>query len=695
MRRGEEVDLGSGETAQPALAPFPSALAEAIAERELEPELVYLAWEIGRLAPTLHPGEQAALQFIVVATLVALGQGSTRISLGRVELSGALGELGAGPDTIASALGLAEQAESGAERLAAVFGRPGDRKPLILARGHLYHQRLHEYERRLAARLVERLRALPPPGSSERLAVDEALADVVQRAPVFDGRRVALSREQENAARAAALSPLTVISGGPGTGKTSVILSILRICARLGVPPERMALAAPTGKAANRMEEAVRRGIEAVDARGPADERLLAECPEPSTLHRLLGYVPATDGFKHHEHNPLAAELLVVDEGSMIDLFLMERLLRSLRPGARLVLLGDAGQLPSVEAGAVFRDLMPEGSTRAVRLTQSYRMDPSDPAGRAILEVARQIESGSLEGLLGPRGAIARVRTAGGLRFSGVEILTPDPGRGGASPAARSAANASREAETAERHRFLERWYAERIASEGFEAEVERPKKATGGEVAESEQGRLVELFRRFESARLLCLTRGSARPTGAEAVNQVLHRLRLDARSRALGRREREVERPFLPGEPVMMLVNDYERGLFNGDQGLVLWVRDGSSVERPMAVFKRRSGFAAFHLDALRGQIRLAYAMTVHKAQGSEFDHVGVILPSRDALVLTREVLYTALTRSRRSVIFVGRPEQLERGIQRSMHRSSGIAERLLEAAPDRADALGSDIR
>jgi exodeoxyribonuclease V alpha subunit len=289
-----------------------------------------------------------------------------------------------------------------------------------------------------------------------------------------------------------------------------------------------------------------------------------------------------------------------------------------------------------VEAGAVFRDLDP----LALRLTRSFRMDPAELAGRHILEVAQRVRAGdaALAAHVEERGAAAAVA------FTGVEQV----------------AAGAREA-------LLERWYAERIApSPGFAAAATHVCRLDDAGFAPEDAAWLDALHAHYQTFRLLCVTR--ARPTGVEATNAWLHR-RLDGGAAA-----------FHPGEPVLMLRNDYERGLWNGDQGLVVRIREaGESRARTAVTWKTDGRWIAWDLASVRDTITLAFALTVHKAQGSEFDDVGLILPEAPLPILSRELLYTAITRSRRGVVICGAPAVLAAAVAHTHARSSGIAEKL----------------
>lgn len=591
--------------------PVPRDLTARAAMHDLSPELVYLASDLAQLDPDLDTNAREALLFLVLAVMLAQVEGSTRIHAlgpgGREHLAGVFSTL-AGPKVdhgllIERIVRLLDDDEAHV-----VIGRSADDyKPLVLLDEHVYVQRLLFLERRIAAHFARHI------GVVRAVKID---------ASALEG--TALSEEQREAVRRAATKPLTIVSGGPGTGKTSIVVTLLRVLLESGVAPERIAIAAPTGKATNRLRESIERG--------------LPEAPQPVTLHRLLGYMPRRDAFRHHENNPIEHEVVIVDESSMIDLGLMERLLRALIPGTRLVLLGDSDQLPSVEAGAVLADLIAARPDHAVRLTRSYRMDAGDPAGAAILRFANGVNAGRIEDDVA----------------DGVRIIDAK------SPAARN--------------RFLERWFERRVRGDAKLAHrLRRPYPFLGGAFRDDDLADLEAVFAHYTRTKLLCVTRSNTYATGSNATNDTLHRMYSVERGLVEGI-------GLAVGEPILMLENDYERGLFNGDQGVVLAVGVEGDVVRPTAVFRTASGLEAFPLAQLEHRIERAYAMTVHKAQGSELDHVGLVLPEVDVPLLTRQIVYTAVTRARRSVTIAGHPELLERAVARPMLRSSGLGERLL---------------
>ena len=659
--------------AQGAPPAFDATLLAVASALDQDTALALRAHELASIAPVVTGMERRDVALLALALLVSVARGSTRLGVrgsGAAELVTILREAGdaLGSDQRARVTALAQRLGDPAAlgALAPLLVAAGETGPIVAFGEHLYPQRLFETEGRIASAVVERLQpaigvgTMPPDG--ERLPTDgrkleRALRDVLAAPPFAGERPVRLSREQEGAVRVAAQARLALVSGGPGTGKTSIVVSLLRVLVRLGYDAEAdVALAAPTGKAADRMRASVARALRALHAPTFDDAALLRAPPHSQTLHRLLGYSPRSGRYRAHERSPLGARVVVVDEASMIDAMMMDRLLRALGPDTRLVLLGDADQLPSVDAGAVFRDLCALPSDGVVRLTHSYRMDANDPAGRNILKVAQGVHRGRLTTLLREPApheptasdSITPVPRAAALRFSGCDwVEAPD---------------------AATRAELLGRWddvYLRPLtdAARALGSELV----LTGGRPPASMIPVLESLFTRLERAKLLALTRAGS--LGVERVNQHFHVLRSrDARAR------------FVVGEPVMVHHNDYVRGLFNGDAGVVLTGRfDFERGLRRLVLFRRDDGFVGFPLSAIEDGLELAYAITVHKAQGSEYDAIGVLLPDVETPLLTREILYTAITRARRSVTLVGPRWAIEAAVTRRVTRSSGLLARV----------------
>jgi exodeoxyribonuclease V alpha subunit len=414
-----------------------------------------------------------------------------------------------------------------------------------------------------------------------------------------------------------------------------------------------VAIAAPTGKAAQRLQESIGSGL-ALAARDIADAALARLAPTPQTLHRLLGWSPSAGRFARHENDPLPHRFVVVDEASMVDLYLMDRLVRALPREGHLVLLGDADQLPSIEAGAVFRDLC--ASLGAARLTVNLRVS-RDPSGRGIVDLARAVNSGSLDGVTQALGTKRSAPSA--VVFEGVEHL------GAAWEVVGDA--------------LVDRWWQAQVPRlEPLAGALSRTHRLVAGELDDEARASLDALLAHHQRSRFLCATRAKAVPTSAESINRnILARWR-SAMSR-VGRWSSSSG--LCPGVPVLVERNDYERGLYNGDVGIVLRA-DAGDGGLLYAAFKRRGAWTAFPLESL-GELAPSFAMTVHKAQGSEHDEVVVVLPETDLPMLTREWLYTAFTRARRSVLLVGSPDLLECAVSRRVERYSAIARKLVDLA------------
>ena len=649
---------------------FPYDLLNQTGEVSLDPGDLFIAWEITRLAgQDMALKKQRVLTMLILAVQAMSVEGSTRLPLSEGgHLERILKDLQADDQEMTLIQKLLSEAEEAAAKpgsggLANIFGKPDQYRPLIIDHGCLYIQKLYALEGRVGNSLIERISAI----DEATAELEAALQEVFSTPPAAGIVKAVLDEQQKLAVRMALGGRLTVISGRPGSGKTSIVASILRVLARTGNPPHQsIALAAPSGKAAERMRQSVTDHLTSVEDAGEPDRRLIDNCPPATTLHRLLGYSPGKDRFWHNEFNPLSEKLVIVDESSMIDLTMMDHLLRALQPEANLILLGDADQLPSIEAGAVLRDLCRsrlavEKKKRVVVLEKSYRAREEDSAGKSILELAAAINEGRLPEEVVGGSALATRREVQEIEFEGVENLV--------------AGDESR------RTAFLSRWHE--LLTSGLPDLDERlqNKYRTGPAGFDPENiAKLKETFAYFERFRILCATRRSVGGTGSEEVNTwFYHRWLEYLRQKGIA-----TERPhFLVGEPIMMTRNDYNLRLYNGDSGLVLYVEiESESRQRPaepMAVFPRSGSFVAYPLEALRGRLEPAWATTVHKAQGSEYDNVAIILPTAYVRTLTRELLYTAVTRAKKSVVILGSEEILKLGVSHSLKRASGLTDML----------------
>jgi exodeoxyribonuclease V alpha subunit len=414
---------------------------------------------------------------------------------------------------------------------------------------------------------------------------------------------------------------LAVIAGGPGTGKTRTVARLLGAAHELTADRARpldVALAAPTGKAAARMTEAVHHELAAIGATGGLADRLGAT--EAATLHRLLGWLGGTE-YRHDARNQLPHDLVVVDETSMCSLPLMARLLAAVRPDASLVLVGDPHQLASVEAGAVLGEIAgpARGATGPVRdrvvvLEHGHRFAPDS----TIAALADAVRGGDAE------QAIAL------LRAGGDELA----------------------------------WVRDDDAA--AIAALARTVGAHGAEVlADAGAGRAEEGLARAGALKVLCATRHG--PLGSYRWNERIEALLAhEVPGAALFRR-------FYVGRPVIVTRNDYPHRLMNGDVGLVV-ARD----DRTVAVF--RDGAVVRELSPSQlDEVETWWAMTIHRSQGSEFPRVVVTLPPDPSPILTRELLYTAVTRAREHVTVVASEAALRAAITRPVARASGLGARL----------------
>ena len=603
-------------------------LAEAKALRDLD-------WHFARWMGKLSGDSSEALALAAALASQRLGQGDACVDLARF----AGQRLFADPEAAGGGLPAPSLDAwiAALQRSPAVGAPDGEPRPLVLDGGRLYLARYWHFEQTLADGL-HRLAGAPVDIDAGRLEAGlERLFPARPGDGGPDGQRIA--------AAIAALRRLCIVSGGPGTGKTHTVAAILALLINLAAPRRlRIMLAAPTGKAAARLTQAIRRARE----RLPLSESLRGQIPaEAMTLHRLLGVRPGRANPLHGPDNPLHLDLLVVDEASMIDLPLMCRTVAALPDRARLIMLGDKDQLASVEAGNVFADLCarPSGGyspTLCDRLRHCAGYDgPADPDAPALGDCLALLEKSYRFGPHSGIGALARCLKSGADPMPVLASELTDIAHGDPDPA--GLANALADAAAGA--------YAALLNSTGA-----------------------AQALARLENFAILCATREG--PAGVfesnRAVETALKSAGLDV-----------VEGGLYRGRPILITRNDYNLNVFNGDIG-VLWPDpvDGSL----RAWFRQTDGGLKGIAPGRLPEHETAFAMTVHKSQGSEFDRVLLLLPERDVRVLSRELLYTAVTRSRSHIEIRGDVDLIRIAAARRAERASGLADRLW--APVRPD-------
>lgn len=512
-------------------------------------------------------------------------------------------------------------------------------KPFILDHAdRFYLTRYWQYERQLAIRLLEL-------AQSNDTSIDlVALRTILDR--LFKDNTLPSGQHdwQKAAAASAVLQRLCIISGGPGTGKTTTVVKVLAALQEMAYGKLVIRLAAPTGKAAARMSESIR-------ARKPSlglSEAIADTIPETaSTLHRLLGVRHASSNFRHHRDNPLPLDVLVVDEASMIDLALMSKMLDALPSHARLILLGDKDQLDSVEAGAVFGQLCAlkgYDATFAEKMQGAAGIDllldilPTSPVSPSIMVLSHSFRFGSQPGI----GALAGCANAGQGREA-VELL-----RSG---------------------RFEDIELKEFSKNELNMALVQRIEQGFAPYWKAVQDNDPQAAFQVFGQFRLL-----AAHKEGDRGVSRLNERVEQRLKQRGIIQHTRSSLGNWYPGKPVMVIENDYALQLFNGDIGIALLCEGELKV-----AFEGEGGTVRWISPARLPRHECAYAMTVHKSQGSEFDTVLLLLPEDRSPILTRNLIYTGITRAKKRVEVWGSARVLEAAIECAPVRYSGLMDAL----------------
>jgi exodeoxyribonuclease V alpha subunit len=585
--------------------------------------------QAGALLQRLDQGRCPALPLLATLASWATGQGHTCLPLATV--AGWLHDWGLDSTPWEDVASLRDQLLH-----SEVVGQPGSFTPLVVDEdNNLFLFRFDGCEQSIAQALCARA------GQELPVDVGRALPLLDRLFPQNDQAGIDWQRA---AAVLALFKPLVIISGGPGTGKTYTVARILALLTALAPHKPRIALVAPTGKAALRLQESIQQARAGLTGVPEAVFTLQAQ-----TLHRLLGFQVNRPGFRHNQANPLHLDLLVVDEASMIDVGLMASLLEALPSGCRIIMLGDRDQLASVEAGNLFGDLCGSGD-----------ISWSDSLVSTLQPLLGTTVSPLPMGLRGNNplsDSLVLLRTS--RRFA------PGSGIGELARAVNSG-----ESEAVERV-LASSWADVDFFESADQAQVSPLRELLLSFLeplftADSPQAAL----RALAGQRILCALREG--PSGVEGVNRLAQsHLR---RMRSIGSDVRSY-----PGMPILIGRNDYQLGLFNGDTG-VLWPDEQGVLKGWFE--QERGGMRSVSLARLPAW-QPSYAMTVHKSQGSEYDRVLLLLPQEDAPILTRELLYTGTTRARRWLAICGPRKLVLHTTGRRVIRYSGLPRKLDEGA------------
>jgi exodeoxyribonuclease V alpha subunit len=525
-------------------------------------------------------------------------------------------------------------------------GRPGEKCPLILdAKNRVYLYRYWDYENTLSNSIEIRIR-----NNIADLDFQRLKKSLDRLFPESKGQGI---NWQKIAATVAGLRHFSVITGGPGTGKTFTVTKVLALL--LEQVPGKMLqiyLAAPTGKAAARLKET----LEQAKGRMNCDDSVKAAIPsDVFTIHRMLKPIKGSPYFRHDPDNPLMADVVVVDEASMVDLALMAKLFQAVPENARLILIGDKDQLASVEAGSVLGDICDRNVMHGFSVPFMDRI--KELTGEDLYQVIQ-----ASDGESGLQDSIVALQKS--YRFDA------SSGIGGLSRAVNRANADLTFAMFEDPAEKSINWQQLQANEDLIEVLSQQIVSGYQSYLKTRDPAKALQRLRRFK---ILCAV--NIGPLGVQAINkraeQVLSRqnlIRLDPLA----------QNPWYAGRPVLITRNNYQFGLFNGDIGITLPGTEPKDKQLFVYFPEDTGGVRRFQVHQLP-EHETAYAMTVHKSQGSEFDEVLFILPDKDFSILTRELIYTALTRARKKIHIWGKRSIIRNAIARKIERTSGLRDAL----------------
>lgn len=525
-----------------------------------------------------------------------------------------------------------------------VVGEPGDYTPLILDKHRLYLYRYWNYEQQLAAQIMARCRV------QRRDINHDTLEQGLSR--LFSAQE----DTQKIAVRTAVQHNFGIISGGPGTGKTSTVVKILALLLEQQ-PNLNIALAAPTGKAAVRLQEAITRTLHHLNC---APTIKVAIPTETYTIHRLLGGRPDSPYFRRHAGNLLPYDVIVVDEASMVDLALMAKLAQAIPKAARWILLGDKDQLASVESGTVLGDICEAGNP-----AQPQRRNRKGATAKAQPRKRKGVKDDSQSQTVEDQLPITNTQ----LLQESIVLLDKNY-RFSEDSGIWTLAQAIRQGQSEKALAILQsesypdvNWHPIN-PSEGLPSTlIHQIVAGFSRYLSEPLPEKALQAYQQF---RILCALRRGL--YGVEAINR-----RIEEELSKAGRIRATAN--WYHGRPIMMTRNDYRLQLFNGDIGIIL--RNPTDTQELQAFFPDKPGQIRTFWPHRLSEHETVYAMTIHKSQGSEFDQVLILLPDQISPVLTRELIYTAITRAKQSVNVWGNEQVFKETVSQKINRTSGLQE------------------
>jgi len=498
----------------------------------------------------------------------------------------------------------------------AVVGRPGEKKPLILDHNdRLYLYRYFQYERQLADLLIKRSQQ-----DVTNLYIS-GLSQFLDRLFPKTSYDIKIS-PQRKAVEIAIKKKLCIISGGPGTGKTTVAAKIIAALIHVSENMPRIDITAPTGKAAQRLQESI---INAKNSLNCSDEIKSAMPQHAMTIHRLLGSIHRSPYFKYNFDNKLPSDVVIVDEASMIDIALMNKLITALKPEARLIILGDKDQLASVDPGSVLGDICGK-----------HKISNSSPINSCIVYLSKNYRFGENSGVYKLAKAVNQGNLSDAEKFLNDLSLYPEIKWTDITDIKRPKISLQKDF-----IQFHENYHQSKTPADALTA---------------------------LNQFRILCAVRKG--PFGVEYINNCIREILI---SKGLIQSNKQ----WYHGRPVMITKNDAAIGLYNGDIGIIF--KDKNDHNSLKAFFIGPDNSITKYLPARLPDHETVYAMTVHKSQGSEFNHVLFILPDTLSKVLTRELIYTGLTRTRKHIHIWGAQSIIRAAIKNQINRQSGLSDAL----------------